>query len=220
MINTKPKLKGKILSLLTAFAMLAAVLPVLPAEVTALAATTENYGGSAFTVTTDVTDGCSYADSLLTISSAGEYTISQTDGTDEATSDTIAITATNGDVTINLAGVNILSSSTSPFLIDSSSTANVKVVLSNTNTLTATGGDYAGLQKGTGENYSLTITSASGEGSTDGTITASSGYSGDTGNSGGAGIGGGSGSEGSNIKITGGTVTAAGGYGAGTVAAC
>ncbi|MCD8181090.1 MAG: carbohydrate-binding domain-containing protein, partial [Firmicutes bacterium] len=201
MMKIKTKTKGRILSLLTALAMTAALFPTIPV----LADGTE-YG--AFTVTTDVTDGCSYSSPTLTISKGGTYTISQTSGTDTATSDTIAITATDGDVTINLAGVNIESGSTSPFLIDSNSTANVTVVLSNTNTLTATGGNYAGLQKGTGSDYSLTITSAEGDGETSGSLTV-------TGNQYGAGIGGGSYGSGSNITINGGTVTATAGNGAG-----
>ncbi|MCC8168989.1 MAG: hypothetical protein LIO59_01155 [Oscillospiraceae bacterium] len=76
MMKIISKTKWRVLSLLTALAMILPLMPMLPAQVTALAEETAAAYG-AFTVVTE--DGeCSYRGSVLTISAGGEYTISQT----------------------------------------------------------------------------------------------------------------------------------------------
>ncbi len=227
------KIKGRIISLLTAVAMIMAMAP----QMTAFANT---YG--AFTVTTsEDSSNFSYDSNVLTISGSGEYTIKQTSGTSSSTSNRIKITA-SGDVIINLAGVNIKTNSGSPFEIacEDVATNTVTIVLSNDNTLDASGNNkYAGLQKNSSTNK-LVITSASGDNSTEGKLTALGGisgagiggagygddnnvdsYSGNitinggtiiaTGGIHGAGIGGGDNSDGTDITINGGNVTATGG---------
>ncbi|MCD8035996.1 MAG: hypothetical protein LUE88_01235 [Clostridiales bacterium] len=168
-----------------------------PAALTAvpvLTAVNGTYG--AFTVQSG--DGeCSYDNGLLTISGGGEYTITQTDGTENATSDTIKVTSSDA-VTLTLAGVNISSSSAPPVELTGAGTVTVKLL--NKNTLDASGSNrYAGLQL-TSEN--LTITSADGDGAITGSLDATGGnYA--------AGIGGGNETDMSgSITINGGTVTA------------
>lgn len=81
----------------------------------------------------------------------------------------------------------------------------VMLRLSGTNILTS-GDNYAGLQKDSPEGIWLTITSAAGDGSTQGSLAAAGGH-------GGAGIGGGREENVACIAIRGGTVTARGGQG-------
>jgi uncharacterized repeat protein (TIGR02543 family) len=147
--------------------------------------------------------GWSYNNNVYTITDGAEVTISGITTTKRVE---IAI---NAKVTVTLNGVNITSSN-NPFKLNSSAHATVK--LQGTNELTATANTFAGLNAPTGT--ALTITSASGVGSSDGFLTAKGNTSG---SSGGAGIGGGAGAGAGTINITGGTINAAGGgtsYGA------
>lgn len=173
----------------------------------------------------------SYSDNVLTIIGSGEYTISMASPGAVSRSDTIKVISEE-DVTITLDNVLISNGLRAPIEIDS--TGDVTLKLNGENSLTAIGGDYAGLQKTSMENM-LVITNAEGNGSTvgslmaeafngaaigsggrndasnititDGTITAESTY--------GSGIGGGADGSGSNITITGGTITAISDYGTG-----
>ncbi|MCD8180365.1 MAG: carbohydrate-binding domain-containing protein [Firmicutes bacterium] len=156
-------------------------------------------------VTPSNNEAYTYSDGLLTLTEGGEYTVSMHSGV-SSTSDTIKVTASDA-VTVKLADVSISSSSAPPMEIDAA--GNVTVTLEGDNTLTSTNTSYAGLQKTSTAN-TLTITSASGDYSTDGSLTATG-----PGNSNGAssaGIGGGDDGAGNNIEISGGTVTATGGY--------
>ncbi len=191
------KIRGRIISLLTAAAMIMAMAP----QMTVFA------DGDAGAFTVDPPDSIySYENGVLTINGYGYYTIYQTGGTDTATSDTIKVDASM-EVIITLAGVNIKSSDASPLEITGSH--DVKITLSGTNTLDASeASGKAGLQK-TSTGTILTITSANGDGSTDGSLTA-------TGGENAAGIGGGEGINGNSITISGGTIEATGGnHGAG-----
>ncbi|KSV60459.1 Ig-like domain-containing protein [Acetivibrio ethanolgignens] len=163
----------------------------------------------AFTVTggeydTDYT----YADDVLTIKSNTSITIANTNP-DEATTDRIEV---EKDVfaNITLAGVKIdVSSSegTAAFKIADHSTGNVTITLADgsENTLKS-GRNCAGLQKN-GDTSTGTLTIQGGTNGT-GKLTATGGMYG-------AGIGGNYGGSGSNIKISGGIVTASGNGGAG-----
>ncbi|MCD8037372.1 MAG: carbohydrate-binding domain-containing protein, partial [Clostridiales bacterium] len=216
------KIKGRIISLLTAAAMIMAMAP----QITVFAdTTTETYGG--ITITTD--DGNFSYDSnnnVITIESGGTYTIKGESSTE--TTVTIKITASDSKaVTITLENVDISSSTKSPLEIDT--TSNVTIKLSGTNTLDASGAKYkAGLQK-TSTGNTLTITGdgsltakggtnaagiGGGNGKDGSSITISGGTIEATGGTDAAGIGGGYGGNGSNITISSGTVTANGSYGA------
>ena len=184
-------LKKKVMALITAIVMLTASLPL---NIQAVFGAETTYGD--LTVTTDVSGGVSYSNNVLTISSAGEYTIS---GTSE--SDRVEVTASSGEVIIIFDNLSLTTVYT-PFNIRGS--ADVTIKLRGENTLKADdSNNYAGLQK-TNTGSKLTITSASGDGSTDGNLDT-------TGGDYGAGIGGGSDGSGENITIAGGRVTATGG---------
>ncbi|MCD7746339.1 MAG: InlB B-repeat-containing protein [Lachnospiraceae bacterium] len=151
-------------------------------------------------VVQESTGSYTYTDNLLTITSGGDFTISMNtdEGITSTETDRILVSA-GDDVTITLVSVQSSSSSASPFQVNTSSAVTIK--LSGTNILTSSADGYAGLQNTA--SASLTITSASGDGSTEGTLTA-------TGGSNGAGIGGANGKAGGIIIINGGTITATG----------
>ena len=146
-----------------------------------------------------------YENNVLTIKSDTAVTIANTDP-DKATTDRIEV-ADGVSADITLAGVNIdvsSSSNTAAFQIADNSTGNVTITLADgsENTLKS-GKNCAGLQK-------------NGEGDTIGKLTIQSGASGTgklnaTGVNG-AGIGGGYKGSGTNITISGGTVTATSSY--------
>lgn len=146
-----------------------------------------------------------YADGVLTIKTGTELTIANADGV--AVTDN-RIEVENGvAANITLAGVNIDTSrtdDTAAFKIAYGSTANVKIILADgKNNILKSGLNCAGLQKNGGTNTgTLTITVPEGSNGT-GKLEA-------TGGSHGAGIGGGDIGSGSNITISGGTVTATG----------
>ena len=149
------------MALITAVVMLTASLPL---NIQAVFAAETNYGD--FTVTTDVSGGVSYSNNVLTISSAGEYTISGT-----STSDRVEVDASSGEVVITFDGLSITSGNT-PFDITENfmGNADVTIKLKGQNTLTSnypiTTSEYkgyAGLQKTNRYNSQynkLTITSA------------------------------------------------------------
>ncbi len=142
-------------------------------------------------------------DGVLTILKSGIYTVTMADGLTSTDTDRIVVNA-DGDVTLTISDIDVTSSTESPISADS---GNLTLVLKGSSTLTATGENYAGLSKKT--SITLKITSVDGDGSTNGSLTA-------TGGNQAAGIGGDRVNSGSNITIAGGTVTAASGqYGAG-----
>ena len=179
-------------------------------------------------------NGFSYASNVLTISSAGTYTISGVTITD-----IIVITA-SAEVILN--NVDIKTSTRAPLEVQGNNAENASdnitatIKLKGENTLTPTGLNYAGLQLSNGANLilengaaesetvgSLTVTSGehgagigSGEDGTAGDITISGGTVTATGGDAAAGIGSGCYGTAGNITISGGTVTATGGkYAAG-----
>ncbi|MCD8365903.1 MAG: InlB B-repeat-containing protein, partial [Clostridiales bacterium] len=177
-------------------------------------------------------------DYVLYITSGGEYTITMNtaQSVTSTTRDRIKVTS-DEDVTITIVDLNVTNSSASPFEIDCNGDVTVK--LSGDNVLTATGSDYAGLQKSSTQKNKLYITSADGDGETTGTLTATGGGGGagigstqskgsvryiyinggtitaKGGSTGGAGIGGGYYKAGEYIYINGGNITATGGSGGG-----
>ena len=179
-------------------------------------------------------NGFSYASNVLTISSAGTYTISGVTITD-----IIVITA-SAEVILN--NVDIKTSTRAPLEVQGNNAENASdnitatIKLKGENTLTPTGLNYAGLQLSNGANLilengaaesetvgSLTVTGGehgagigSGEDGTAGDITISGGTVTATGGDAAAGIGSGCYGTAGNITISGGTVTATGGkYAAG-----
>ena len=136
--------------------------------------------------------GYNYASSVLTINSAGTYTIANTDPNVAAT-DTIVVSAASGTVNITLSGINIDVSGTEnavAFLITGECTTDITLEPGKTNILKS-GSSKAGLQNGV---HPLVI---GGEG----TLSV-------TGGNFGAGIGGSDGQAASNITINSGTVIA------------
>lgn len=191
----------RLAAFIVSFAMLTGILPLnmVPKGFSIIperAEATETVGD--FTIDGDT--GYSYEGNVLTISGGGEYTIGMASPGETAISDTIRVTS-GSDVTITLDSVLISNGSRSPFEINA--TGDVTLKLKGESSFTATGDDYAGLQKTSTAN-NLIITSEAGDGSTEGKLTA-------TGGGDGAGIGGGLFGRGSNITISGGTVTAIGG---------
>ena len=85
---------------------------------------------------------------VLTIQSAGSYTVSMSSGIDTTYTNRILISATGSDtVSVTLSDVHInLSSIASTPAFDITGTAPVKLLLAGTNSL-ASGSDCAGLQK-------------------------------------------------------------------------
>lgn len=166
-----------------------------------------------FTVSGDAGD-YSYSGNILTISGGGEYTIGMAAGVTETKSDRIKVTS-GQDVTIIFDSLNIihefsLYSSYSPFEIDCIGNVTIKLKGENSLKLVSTGGGFsrhAALQKKSLGN-TLTITSAQGDGSTYGILTAYAVY-GD-----GAGIGAREGENCENLTINGGTIEAVSCFGA------
>ena len=156
-------------------------------------------------------NGFSYDNSngVLTISSAGTYTISRTDTS--STRERIVVTA-SAEVILN--GVNLNSNGDGAALevqgnsaTNASDNVTATIKLKGTNTLTTTGENYAGLQLSNGANVILENGAAESE--TVGSLTV-------TGGDKGAGIGSGNFGTAGNITISSGTVTATGGiYAAG-----
>lgn len=195
----------KLAAFIVSFAMVTGILPlnmvpkgfgIIPERAEAA----ETVGD--FTIEGDT--GYSYAGNVLTIGGSGEYTVAMASVGTTTNTDTIRVTSTE-DVTITLDSVIIENDSRSPFEIDA--TGDVTLKLRGESKFTVTEDDYAGLQKTSTDNE-LIITSAAGDGSTEGKLTA-------TGNDAGAGIGGGDYGNGSNITITGGIVEATSENGAG-----
>ena len=208
-MKEKAKLLAKRITVFAAAVAMAAAF-TFPAQVgedfsgfgNAIVASAETIGE--FTVTggalnTDYT----YIDNVLAVKTATPITISGTT--------TIARIEVESGVSANitLAGVNIdvSSSGIAAFKIADNSKGNVTITLADGSENTLISGDNcAGLQKN-GDTSTGTLTI---KGGTDGT-----GKLNATGGLNGAGIGGGYRSSGSNITISGGTVTAAGALGAG-----
>ena len=164
--------------------------------------------GGALTYGTDY----DYADGALTIKSDKAVTIKNVDP-NTPTTDRIEV-ADGVSANITLAGVNINVSDmgeTAAFKIADDSTGNVTITLANgTENTLKSGTNCAGLQKNGGEETGTLIIQGGSNGT--GNLTAIGG----SGGYGAAGIGGGSRGSGSNITISGGTVTANGkGEGAG-----
>ncbi len=158
-----------------------------------------------FTVTGNNLSGCSYDRNVLTISKGGKYLITMAKYGGSTNTDRIKVTAADSEVIITLNGINITSSSASPFEVNSSSDVTIK--LNGENVLDASSAyNYAGLQK-TSTNNLLTITSADGDGKTSGSLTATGYFA--------AGIGGVREGNGSYITINGGIVNATSNWGAG-----
>ncbi len=192
------------------------------------------YDGDLVITGTDISKGIDYKynyGEVMTILKSGTYTISMASGVSQ-TSDRIVVDA-DGDVELTISGINISNNDYSPFAANS---GNLTLILDGDNYLTAssnTGDDsiyYAALSK-PGDTYSLTIASIDGDGSSNGSLTASGGIYGagiggdnstasgnititsgivNASSTNGAGIGGGYNGGGTNITIAGGTVTAAG----------
>ena len=145
-------------------------------------------------------NGFSYASNVLTISSAGTYTISGVTITD-----IIVITA-SAEVILN--NVDIKTSTRAPLEVQGNNAENASdnitatIKLKGENTLTPTGLNYAGLQLSNGAN--LILENGAAESETVGSLTV-------TGGEHGAGIGSGYFGTAGNITISGGTVTATGG---------
>ena len=152
-------------------------------------------------------NGFSYDNSngVLTISSAGTYTISRTDTS--STRERIVVTA-SAEVILN--GVNLNSNGDGAALevqgnsaTNTSDNVTATIKLKGENILTTLSTNYAGLQLSNGANVILENGAAESEAV--GSLTVTGGHNG-------AGIGSGSKGTAGNITIAGGTVTATGGY--------
>ena len=150
-------------------------------------------------------NGYTYENDVVTITGGGAYTIQMPTGV-TTTTDQIKVTASD-DVTITLNGVNI----NTPYeaAMELAGSRSVTLKLAGENTL-KTQSSNAGIQQDNADSK-LIITSAAGDGSTDGTLNVTGG---------GAGIGGyannaGNGGYSTMVTIKGGTVTATGEHGAG-----
>ena len=145
--------------------------------------------------------GWTFSSPTVTITKSGDYVIT---GTGEAAANRVVVD-TGVVANITLENVNIdVSGATDACAFDIKPGAEVNLILASgkTNTLKSNG-QAAGLRVPSRESLAakLTINSAAGEGSTDGTLDV---YAGATG----AGIGGGNGQQGGTITINGGTVKA------------
>lgn len=141
-------------------------------------------------------DGWVYDKNVLTFSSSGDYTV-----TGNTTRDRIVV-APDFEGSITIENLTINTSSGAALLVDPSAKLTLK--LSGINTLKSSNVSNAGLDFRNVTSGSLIITSAAGDGMTDGSLTATGGTSG-------AGVGGGSNGDAGNITINGGTITAEGG---------
>lgn len=141
-------------------------------------------------------DGWVYDKNVLTFSSSGDYTV-----TGNTTRDRIVV-APDFEGSITIENLTINTSSGAALLVDPSARLTLK--LSGINTLKTSNVSNAGLDFRNVTSGSLIITSAAGDGMSDGSLTA-------TGGTNGAGVGGGSNGDAGNITINGGTITAEGG---------
>ena len=178
----------------------------------------------AFTVTTLGVKDTDYSydaqGHVLTVKTATPITIANT-ASGTPTTDTIVVdSAAGADITLNGVNIDVHTVATAAAMKITGTSGDVTVRLAGENTLIS-GANRAGLQKES--TALLTITSAAGEKSGDGKLTAISGtlnseHTAST-NGWGAGIGGGygdvTGGDGDNITIRGGTVTATSRRGAG-----
>lgn len=210
------------------------------APVAAFASDDAGNDTGAFTVS-DGTYGTdyTYADGVLSIT-GGSVQVANTDP-EQATSNRIEI---SGHATVTFWGLNIeTAGSESPVTVDDTTATNVEIRLAGENHLKATG-EAAALRKSRGQSggndtSELKITSAAGDGSAQGSLTAeataynaagigASGYHGDVtnieiaggtvtarGGSFAAGIGSSEGGSVWNVVVSGGVVTSIGGYGFG-----
>ena len=100
-------------------------------------------------------DGYSYANGILTISKEGDYTLKNTSS---ETSDRIEITAPNGTVKLNLAGINIKTSSDKLSGIKITGDANVKIVSKdNAENKISVKNSAAGIEKKNSDSSNLEI---------------------------------------------------------------
>lgn len=141
-------------------------------------------------------DGWVYDKNVLTFSSSGDYTV-----TGNTTRDRIVV-APDFEGSITIENLTINTSSGAALLVDPSAKLTLK--LRGINTLKTSNVSNAGLDFRNVTSGSLIITSAAGDGMSDGSLTA-------TGGTNGAGVGGGSNGDAGNITINGGTITAEGG---------
>lgn len=141
-------------------------------------------------------DGWVYDKNILTFSSSGDYTV-----TGNTTRDRIVV-APDFEGSITIEDLTINTSSGAALLVDPSAKLTLK--LRGINTLKTSNVSNAGLDFRNVTSGSLIITSAAGDGMSDGSLTAIGGTNG-------AGVGGGSNGEAGNITINGGTITAEGG---------
>lgn len=141
-------------------------------------------------------DGWVYDKNVLTFSSSGDYTV-----TGNTTRDRIVV-APDFEGSITIENLTINTSSGAALLVDPSAKLTLK--LRGINTLKSSNVSNAGLDFRNVTSGSLIITSAAGDGMSDGSLTA-------TGGTNGAGVGGGSNGDAGNITINGGTITAEGG---------
>lgn len=141
-------------------------------------------------------DGWVYDKNVLTFSSSGDYTV-----TGNTTRDRIVV-APDFEGSITIENLTINTSSGAALLVDPSARLTLK--LSGINTLKTSNVSNAGLDFRNVTSGSLIITSAAGDGMSDGSLTATGGING-------AGVGGGSNGDTGNITINGGTITAEGG---------
>ena len=101
-------------------------------------------------------DGYSYANGILTISKEGDYTLKNASS---ETSDRIEITAPTGTVNLNLAGINIKTSSDKLSGIKITGDANVKIVSKdNTENNISVQSNAAGIEKKNSDNSNLEFT--------------------------------------------------------------
>lgn len=141
-------------------------------------------------------DGWVYDKNVLTFSSSGDYTV-----TGNTTRDRIVV-APDFEGSITIENLTINTSSGAALLVDPSARLTLK--LRGINTLKSSNVSNAGLDFRNVTSGSLIITSAAGDGMSDGSLTATGGING-------AGVGGGSNGDTGNITINGGTITATGG---------
>jgi methionine-rich copper-binding protein CopC len=169
-------------------------LPMQASAATAGAFTITSGGGGDPQTGTDYT----YGAGILTITSGKSMTISMANNA-AATTDRIVINSADA-ANITIENVKITGSGNSPLSLADGTSATLK--LAGANSLTS-GGDYAGLNAPIGT--TLTITSAAGDGSSEGSLTTKNRL---TEQDDGAGIGGNGGQSAGTITIKGGTITA------------
>ncbi|QBE96368.1 hypothetical protein PMF13cell1_01912 [Blautia producta] len=147
----------------------------------------------------DQQDGWTYDGNrkILTFTDSGEYTV-----TGNATNSDRIVVAQGFEGIITLKDLSIDAKSGAAFKVEASARLTVK--LSGVNTLKTSNSSNAGLQFDNADVGYLIVTSAAGDGMTDGSLTAAGGING-------AGIGGGANGDFNNFTINGGAITATGG---------